>query len=994
VEINFRILGRPAVRIADRFEADWTQPKPRGMFSALLLRPGEAVPAEELIDWMWPDGKAPREPVTTLYTYRKRIAAALDRMDSPPKIHVRNGTYRLEVDREEVDFYEFRRLTDQARTAVRQGDHAGAARILATAVDDLWTGTPVPDLNGERAVNWRRMAEAEHLIPAHGALLHSLCCLGEYAEALRRLADLSLHQQADLSMVKNRMVALHGLRRYDEATDYYFAQRRRLTSDGSHDEADELKFFYDRSLARSRRPQAVESRRRHVEVPHLLPHDVAEFTGREVLLQHLDVLTTTADGGSAAAVAVLSGQPGVGKTALAVHWAHLAADRFEGGQLYRDLNGFGEGPKVEQAEVVAEFLAALGFPPEGIPSEAGRMAKLRSLLSGPRALVVLDNVRDSEHVRPLLDCLSNCAVVLTSRQNLRGLARARGASVPVSPLTYNEAKQWMAKWLGSRAASEVTAANELASLCGGIALTLRVVAEHAISRPAVALAEFVEELRDEQTLLGLGDHGDGPGGSVGAALGWSYHALNAEEQRCFRLLGINPGSDISLAAASALLGRERREAKRCLDVLVDAHLLGQPHSRDRYKYHTLLARYARELGAGAEQSAAEERLLSFYTHSGQNADRIVLPHKPPVQPPPLVDGVQPVEFQDENGAVMWVARERANINTVLCYAVSRNMHSYVSAIPSIIGEIFARLGYGDDAAHGLQMAIRSAQTLGEVYNEASWRGNLACIQLGQREFESARENTLSAKAVFERLGMVFPAAIMDYQLGRVFVERGDVLRGIEIQLGALAVFQRINSEEAAERALTATYRLGEAYRRAGNLEAATSYCQDALWRAGQMGESHHRACILGELAVICLERGDLVEARGYCGRALESHGYVHAEEAGKIYATLGTVCLYQKDFRAAEQYARQALTYFRGARRVVDQAAALRVIAEALYRQARHDEAIEAWSLALSLLDAIGERQAAAEIRERIAEVTPAPPLIAQERTEPMRARPRSEFTL
>ena len=991
MEINFRILGPTAIRVGDRF-VPGMHSKPLGLLSVLLLRSCEPVPVGELVDWIWPDDKVPGNPEGALYTYRKRIAAALGQMDNPPKIEVRGRTYRIDVDRDEIDFHEFRDRVRRARLAAKLGDHASAALTLASAVDELWTGSPLPDLGGARAENWRRMAESDHLVPAHGALLLSLCVLGEYDEVLRRLSDLPLDLQANLTLVKQRITALRGLQRFQDATSCALDHVHHLLDEGNDDGADELKRFHEELTRHGHDQQPTTlSPPPPAEVLNLLPHDIPDFTGREVLLRKLDARTTTDEGEPPATITVLSGEPGVGKTAFALRWAHQAGSRFPGGRFYKNLNGFAGGPKVEQSEVVAELLGALGFPADGIPSGAGRMAKLRSLLSGPRTLVVLDNVRDSEHVLPLLDCLSNCTVVLTSRQRLSRLTRAGAFSLPVLPLNYAESKTWLVKWLGARAEPEAIAIGDLAALCGGVALALRIVADHVTSRPGVPLGEFVDELWDEQTLLTLGDHGDGQDGSVRAALSWSYRALDPREQRLFRLLGINPGPDISLAAAAALLGQDVKTTKKGLDILVDAHLLGQPESRDRYRFHDLLRGYARELAVESEEfAAAEERLLSFFLATAQNADRVVIPGRERVDVPSAPDGVVPLDFADEKSAMNWVTRERFAMKALLKYADTRGLDLFLAKFPSAVGEIWNRLGYGADTATALRLAVKAAQRIGDVEVIGASKANLGYTLINLRDFDSARESIVSAKGLLEQVGHSVGVAVMDHLLGRLWVERGEWRRGIEIQFSALAEFRRIG---ARDREVVALYRLGEAYRRAHNLEAAASYSRDALWMADRIGDAHTKGCALVELASVCLERGDLTDAKGYCERALEIHEPNDPAQAGRVRSIQASIHLERGEYRIAEQRARSALTYSRRARDARGQAEALRMIAELLYRQARHEEAVASWKVALSFLEAADDRHLAVAVRNRLAEVASAPSEIPLERTESMEISRRIDFT-
>ncbi|MCE7006234.1 NB-ARC domain-containing protein [Kibdelosporangium philippinense] len=981
----------PAVRIHDHFETDWVHAKPRGMFSVLLLRAREPVSVTELTDWIWPVGKAPDDPSGALSTYKKRIVAGLARMNLPPRIFYRNGSYRLDVDREEIDFHEFCRRAEKARSAVRQGDHANAVRELTSAVDDLWTGTPIPDLHGERAANWRHMAISEHLIPAHSALFTCLSVLGEHEQVLRRLAELPVELRQNLTMLKHRLAAQHGARRFGEADSFYLDQRKRLKNEGSLDEADELTRFQNELLARKHDQRIVlptpPAPPQPAEAPYSLPHDVNDFFGRESLVRELDRVTTASDGVPTPTIVVLSGDPGVGKTALAVRWAHLAADRYPGGRLYRDLNGFGEGHPVHESEVVDEFLATLGLSAEAMASPMGRKAKLRGLLSGKRALVVLDNVRDHNQIRQLLDCLSTCTVLVTSRSRLPDLVRRGASTVPVQPLTYAEGKAWLTTWLGPRALAEVTATSDLVALCGGIALVLRIVAERTRSRPGVALAEFADELRDEHTMLGLG--GRGAEGSVRAALGWSYNALRPAEQRVFRLLGVHPGPDVSVEAAAALTGQDRKQIQGDLDALVDFHMVSQPESLTRYRLHDLLRRYAHELAAEADETpAAERRLFDFYLSSAQNADRLVIPHRMAVDTGPSVAGVAPIKFTDKETVSRWAHRERANINELIRYAAARGHHHFAMQMPSVIGEIFQRLGHGLDVVAALRIAVRSARIAGDLFEEACSWGNLGFHQLALRQFDAATDSLQTARTMFNQVNDPVGMAATDMRLGMLAVEQRDFRRAIELQLSALRAFQRLRA--AGEEAL-ALSRLTETYRRSGNLTDATEAGRETVWCAERIGDTHTKGRAFIELAAIHAERGALAEAKDYCLRALETHDHNDLGPLGAAYNVLAVIHVSQEDYQAAEQCARRALTHCRGAFDIRGKAQAHRMIAELMHRQARHEEAAESWTLALSLFEAMDDHQAATGIRERLAEI-PAVALIPAERTESLQ-HPPARFT-
>jgi tetratricopeptide (TPR) repeat protein/DNA-binding SARP family transcriptional activator len=975
VEINFRILGPTALRIGDQFDQEWAQPKPRGMLAALLLRPRQALTVDELVSLMWPSDKIPREPAATLYSYVKRIRDGLDQMSDPPKIRVAGGTYRIDVDRAKVDFFAFRSLIIEADSLRRQGDHAGAARLLAEAVD-LWDGQAFTDLQGERAVNRRLSAEKEHLIPAHGALLTELCALGSYEDVLRRYADLPADCQETLAVVKCRLESLRGLHRYQEATAYYLDQRKRLMGDVDEDSAAELTRFHNDIRTRKIVSPGMET-------PRLLPRDISDFTGRKEFLDHLDMIE--------AQVTVLVGEPGVGKTALALHWAHQVADRrFPDGQLYVDLRGFGSGVPAEPAEVAETFLVALGYPATRIPNTAGKLSRLRSLLAGRNLLVILDNAGAPQHVQQLIDCMPSCLVLITSRRRLSGL----GLTLPIPPLTYPESKNLLARRLGNRVGAEPSSLSQLVELCGGIAMVLRVVAEHVNSRPRVPLIEFVEELRDGRTLLGLGDSGYGQDGSVRAAFSRSYQALGDDEQRGFRLLGLNPGSDISVDAAAALTGLDRRTTQRSLDILVDAYLLDQPESRERYRLHDLLRKYAQECVADPayenERAAAGERLLSFYLHTTSNADMLAFPGRDEVPLLALAGGVRPLSFVDADSAIKWIVRERANLNAIVRFAAASGFHEYATRLPSSVGEIFLKCHYYADVSAALCIAVDSAREANDIDREATSLGNLGFIYLTLHDLVMAERYLLLAQAKFDEVDNPHGVAVNMHRIGRLQVEQGKLKEGIQTQLDALALQRRTGRPGSV---MISLYRLAEAYRRAHNFSAAMSCCDAALRQAREVGDRHNEVLCLVELALTHYERGDPNAAEEICDAGLRLSAEIHETgQLGRYYNLLAMICRDRGNALEAERLSRIALDRSHAARDAKSEGAAWDTIAEIVYKQARTEEALECWMKALTAYEDCGDPRAIS-VRARIADSTAFPSSVPRERTEPLVGRSTHSMT-
>lgn len=367
------------------------------------------------------------------------------------------------------------------------------------------------------------------------------------------------------------------------------------------------------------RAAAADSPAGRQQRPAQLPHDVAGFTGREAELARL--LALLPGGGRAVVISAIGGAAGIGKTALAVHFAHQVADRFPGGQLYINLRGFDpDHAPLLPSQALAQFLRALGLAPQHLPTEPGEQAALfRSQLADRRMLIVLDNAANIEQVRALLPGAPGCLVLVTSRNRLGGLVARHGAHhIALDALTPAEAIDLLAVTVGAeRVAAERGAAAEVARLCGYLPLALRIAAEHITTRPHLTLADLIDDLANEDRRLDVLTTGDETT-AIRMAFSWSYQALPADAAQAFRLLGLHDGPDITTSAAAALTGITAQRVRRLLDVLTTAHLIEQT-GRDHYHLHDLLHIYAAERANAEEtkQSRAEarHRILAWHLHT-------------------------------------------------------------------------------------------------------------------------------------------------------------------------------------------------------------------------------------------------------------------------------------------------------------------------------------------------------------------------------------------
>jgi hypothetical protein len=488
------------------------------------------------------------------------------------------------------------------------------------------------------------------------------------------------------------------------------------------------------------------------QLPAAGPHFVGRAAELKALTALLDATAVTAP------VAAISGPPGVGKTILAVSWAHQVADHFPDGQLYVNLRGFDpSGQAATPGEVIRDFLDAFGVPaermPTGLPAQAGLY---RSLLAGKRVLVVLDNARDAAQVRPLLPGAAGCLAVATSRSKLTSLIAGEGASpVTLDVLTSGEAADLLARGIGAeRAASEPDAARELIESCARLPLALSIAAARAAIRPGVPLAAQAAELRDAQTRLDALNAGE-EASSVRAVFSWSCEQLGAPAARMFRLLGLHPGPDISLSAASSLAGVTRREALAALDELTLSSLLTERRP-GRYSLHDLLRAYAAELAAGrggeAGRHAAMRRMLDHYLLSSYRAATLMDPLRRLGPLPATAPEVIPDQLASQDEALAWCQTEYPVLMRATELAAASGFGGPAWQITWALSSFFFGSVRPEEWHAAGLVALSAAIAAGDSYGQAHMQHGLggACTALGR--YDDARTRYAAALQIYEQLG--------------------------------------------------------------------------------------------------------------------------------------------------------------------------------------------------------------------------------------------------
>lgn len=671
-------------------------------------------------------------------------------------------------------------------------------------------------------------------------------------------------------------------------------------------------------------------------VPRQLPLDVDAFTGRAGELAAMDGLP----GGTRPGIQVITGTGGVGKTALAVHWAHRNAAAFPDGHLCVDLRGYDPDQPVAPADALAGFLRALGVDAAAIPHDAAERAALyRSLLDGRRMLVLLDNVRDSEQARPLLPGTSSCLVVVTSRDRLAGLvARHGGRRVDLDLLPRADAVTLLRRLIGERAA-DTEAASVVAEQCARLPLALRVAAERAAAAPGAALGELADELGNERRRLDLLDAGDDPRTAVRAVFSWSYRHLPPDAARLFRLLGLHPGRDTCAAAAAALAGVDVDTATRLLGLLVRVHLVHQTGS-GRLAMHDLLHAWAAETTAAtdaeADRLAAWSRLLDHHLHGAATAVDLLYPAERYRRPAVARPTTATAPVHDEASARAWLDAERANLVAlagrahaahatrlsailwrhldVCChYADAERLHGHALAAAEReedpagqavalgnLGVLHWRLGRHELALEGLRRSLALHRRVGDRAGESRALNNLGGVhsQLGQPD--AATSHFEEALRVAADHGEHIGHAVTVYNLAIMHARAGRYRSAAQWCRQALDMYDEAGDQVGVSSALAG---LGNIATHLGHYDEAAGHLARAMAMVREQGNRKAQARLSGHLGALCARTDRLDEAAAHHQLELEHHTEL-GDRVGQTDALLGLAAVLLRLGRPHEAIAR------------------------------------------------------------------------------------------
>jgi DNA-binding SARP family transcriptional activator len=848
----------------------------KAVLATLALHDGEPVSTGRLVDVVW--GEA--APPTALNTLQSHVSHLRGVLGCKAAILARPPGYVLELGDEGTDVRRAERLLRQGR---QSADPVRGARDLREALA-LWRGRPLADVAG---LAWlEEQAGRLDLLGEHvrRALSEARLAAGEHAQLVPDLEQMVADHPLDEQIHTQLMLALYRGGRQADALAAYQRLRRTLDEELGIEPSQSLR---DLELAVLRQDSSLDAPPPAVTmlpggpvaqvapVPAQLPPAVAAFAGRAAELADLDaLLPPAAPNGSApdasVVVSAITGTAGVGKTALAVHWAHRVREQFPDGQLYVDLCGFGRcGQALDPGQALRGFLDAFAVPPERIPADLDAQVGLyRSLLAGKRVLVLLDNARDAEQVRRLLPGSPGCLALVTSRDRLAGLVAAEGAyPVGLDLLTAREARALLSRRLGpDRVAGEPQAASEIIERCARLPLALTVAAARAATRPAFTLADTAAELRQATSILDPFGGGD-LATDVRAVFSWSYHALSPDAARLFRLLGLYPGPDIAAAAAASLAGTGSQRARVLLAELARAHLLTE-HSPGRYALHDLLRAYATELTQADDSDdarhAAVARVLDHCLHTAYAAARLIEPYFAPVDPAPPRPGAIVGEPAAAEDALDWFAAERATLLAAVRLAAGAGFTAHSWQLAWAVTTFLLRRGLWNDQVSACRAALHAARRHGDAVGEAHALLLLALGYARSGRFHDAAPYFRHALWLLETTGGYRSSQVTAHSgLTRIAEQQERHADMLSHSLRALAL-----SRAADDRALEVTSLNDAGYSHAlgGNYQLAIAYCEQALagsqaagersWEAAawhSLGYIHHQ---LGrhQQAITCYER--------------------------------------------------------------------------------------------------------------------------------------------
>jgi len=944
--MEFRALGPIELWSAGQRQ-DLGTARARCILAILLLTPRTIVPVEALIDRLW-DTRPPPKARESLSVYIARLRASLRQaVGDNVRLVGRAGGYVLEVDPEAVDVHQFRRLRRRADALAAGGGYDHAAALLREA-DELWRGEALAGIRGDWVARMRDGLEEER----RAAILERVGCElagGRHADLVGELRRLLAQYPLDETLVAHQMTALYGIGRPADALSLYRETRRRLVDEQGTEPGPVLSELHQRILGRDPGLAVRPSGQRPIPAapPDSLPPEAAEFVGRRE-----ELATLTGEHGSIPGIAVIDGMPGVGKTALAVRAAHLISGNYPDGTLYLDLHsGDPGGSSLEPAEALHRLLRMMSVPATQIPDTTGdRVALWRAQLNRRRAIVILDDAARPDQIRPLLPAPGRCLLMITTRRRLADLGNVRTLTLDV--LAEGDAITLFRQIAGedrTREADQVAAA---VRLCGRLPLAIQLTASRVAQDAELRLTDLIEELSQSPARLG-GTGAAGP--EVMSAFDLSYQALEPGHQRFFRRLGASPCGSVSLPAAAALDGCTLAEAEKALVTLLDYHLLTRAPD-GYYRFHDLIRGYAAVRAARddseAEQRQAMGRLLDYYLHTAEQADRVLHPfrHRRNVaisQPP----AASPAMATEEDAA-RWLESEWRNILQAAQHAGRHEWKQKCADLTHTLADFMEIRAYWDEAIAAHTLALEACRDLADPARIAQASLALSAVRQQSGRYEAARQPAEEAAAIYRSLTDPRGEADALDQLGLVHQRTARSREALAYFHEARLLYLDAGDQRGVADALSHS---GIACWHLGRYPEATDQLRDALSLYRDVGDRRGEAKTLNNLGRIHLYRGYHRDALGAYQQSLQIFREIGgAQHEAIVHHNIGSVHHYKGSFEEGLAACRRALTIYRSIGDLPDEAEVLNDMGAIYQSAACYDEALVHHEKARLIAEEIG----------------------------------------
>jgi DNA-binding SARP family transcriptional activator len=854
--MEFRILGPVELLLDDRKVA-LGRAKERSLLGVLMLNHGKVVPVRTVTEALW-DDNPPDHARNDLQTYVSRLRARLRGFGVSARIVTQRAGYQFLPENDDVDYARFKTLIRDGEQARQTGRLDEAANALREAMD-LWRGPVVEDLGSIWMEQKREDLDRYDRVAAYQALCAVELDRHNYREVLRILDEAMVDHELDTRYIAQRLTALNGLGHYEVFDTYWKHVYDRFARSFGTGPGQELQEVHQQLLQYRDSPTPADLHRTQAALralpPAQLPSTVSQFVDRHEDLARLNALflRSRVSGPPATLIIAVTGPAGAGKTELGLHWAHAVRERFPHGQLHADLSGYAAGPPRDAAEVLAEFLDALGVAAGAVPaSPTARTGMLRTLLDDRRVLLFLDNARDSGQIVPLLPGSAHAVVVVTSRHRLSDLVTHHGAyRLEVAPFTEAEIAPLLESLLRDSPAEPPDPAAVLA-LTGGTPQAVRTLAE---------LLPGAGGLPSPAELLLAGELASG---TILTSVLWSYRALDPPAARLFRSLALHIGPGLSLEAIRALDGTDDETCRGAVTTLGSLYLVSREEGRYRMDALTRAAgeRLALAHDSPADRRRAEERLLDWYLARVTDAAEVLAPALRRTAELP-----QAGHLPDFAAAQAFLADEERS----LCAAIRRAADSDPARAVTLLRLVRPHLTIGDtasewrEAVEAVLLATRAEHDL-DAEGQA-WTG-LARIHHALGDPEKTGESLELANAIFGNTGNSRDRSEVLLLLAAHAEEAGDPSRAESCLRQALDIQHSLNEPAQCAAAHGA---LGTHLRRQGRLEEAETHLSHAKMLYAELGDHRRHAAMALELGLLNRRSGRTTEAVRQLTEAVTLH---------------------------------------------------------------------------------------------------------------------------